>query len=107
MKFLGHVLRLRDDEPVKEYALYVPPHGSISQEGHAHYLKYVQHLLGDSDGMLQPNNISSLAQDHSGCGYLLRSRMMMMMNKVNDATWIIRCVLGLWAMASEHCTIIP
>ena len=30
------------------------------------YLKYVQDLLGDSDGMLQPNNISSLAQDRSG-----------------------------------------
>ncbi len=26
------------------------------------YLKYVQDLLGDSDGMLQPNNFSSLAQ---------------------------------------------
>ena len=25
--FLGHVLGLPDDEPCKEYALYIPPHG--------------------------------------------------------------------------------
>ncbi len=30
------------------------------------FLKYVQDLLGDSGGMLQPNNFSSLAQDRSG-----------------------------------------
>ena len=30
---------------------------------HAVYLKYVQDLLGDSDGMLQPNIFSSLTQD--------------------------------------------
>ncbi len=60
------MLCLHDDEPVKEYALYMfHCAGSVSQEGHAH-LKYVQHLLGDSDGMLQPNKISSLAQDRSG-----------------------------------------
>ena len=27
LRFLGHVLRLPDDEPCKEYALYIPRHG--------------------------------------------------------------------------------
>ncbi len=69
LKFLGHVLRLHDDEPVNEYALYVPPHGKRSlKPGRPHtlFLKCVQHLLGDSDEILQSNNISSLAQDRSG-----------------------------------------
>ncbi len=52
LKFLGHVLRLHDDEPVKEYALYVPPHGKRKPgRPRTLYLKYVQDLL-DSDGML-------------------------------------------------------
>ena len=29
------------------------------------YLQYIQHLLGDTEGMLQPNKIVSLAQDCS------------------------------------------
>ncbi len=63
LKFLGHVLHLHDDEPVKEYALYVPPHGKRKPgRPRTLYLNYVQDLLGDSDGMLQPNNFSSLAK---------------------------------------------
>ena len=56
LKFLGHIIRLHDDEPVKEYALYVPLHGKRKLgRPRKLYLKYVQDLLGDSDGMLQPN----------------------------------------------------
>lgn len=66
LKFLGHILRLTDDEPVKEYALYVPPYGKRKPgRPHTLYLQYVQHLLGDIEGMLQPNKIVSLAQDRS------------------------------------------
>ncbi len=45
---------------------YVPPHRK-HKPGRTCMLdmKYVQDLLGDSDGMLQPHNFSSLVQDHS------------------------------------------
>ncbi len=67
LKFLGHVLRVHNDEPVKEYAQYVPTHGKRKLgRSCTLYLKYVQDFLGDSDGMLQPNSISSLDQDRSG-----------------------------------------
>ena len=49
LKFLGHILRLEDGEPVKEYALYIPPHGKRKPgRPRTLYLQYVQHLLAVS-----------------------------------------------------------
>ena len=64
LKLLGHILRLEYGEPGNEYALYIPPHGKRKPgRPRTLYLQYVQHLLGDTEGMLQPNKIVSLAQD--------------------------------------------
>ncbi len=53
LKFLGHILRMPDDEPVKLYALYTPPHGKRRPgRQRTSFLTYVQQLLGDSEGML-------------------------------------------------------
>ena len=66
LKFLGHVLRLTDDEPIREYALYIPPHGG-RKPGRPRilYLQYIQHLMGDFDGMMLPNVVVNSAQDRS------------------------------------------
>ena len=66
LKFLGHILRMPDDEPAKLYALYTPPHGKKRPgRQRTSFLTYVQRLLGDCDGMLQPDQIATLAQDRS------------------------------------------
>ena len=64
LKFVGHILRLPDDEPVKEYALYVPTHGK-RKPGRQRTLfwKYIQCLLGDMDSMLSQGQLSAMAQD--------------------------------------------
>ena len=51
---------------MNHFALYVPSHGK-RKPGRPRlvYLQYIQHLLGDTKGMLQPNKITSLAQDRS------------------------------------------
>ena len=66
LKFLGHILRLPDNEPAKEYALYIPTHGK-RKPGRQRllYLQYVQRMLGDLEGMLQSSQIEQMAQDHS------------------------------------------
>jgi hypothetical protein len=66
LKFLGHILRLPDTEPVKEYALYIPPYGKRKQgRPRTLFLQYIQCLLGDLDGMMQPHQIISMAQDRT------------------------------------------
>jgi len=67
LKFLGHVLRMNDDEPVREYALYVPSHGGRKPgRPRTLYLKYIQQLIGDGEGIvLLPNDIINLAQDRN------------------------------------------
>jgi len=68
LRFLGHVLRMPDDEPCKEYALYIPPHGKRKPgRQRTLFLRYIQHLLGDTDNMIGPCMLSELAQD--GCGW--------------------------------------
>ena len=32
--FLGHILRLPEEEPARRYAVYVPPHGKITHHIH-------------------------------------------------------------------------
>ena len=67
LRFLGHVLRMPDDEPCKEYALYIPPHGKRKPgRQRTLFLRYIQHLLGDTDNMIGPGKLSQLAQDRCG-----------------------------------------
>ena len=66
LKFLGHVLRMPDDEPAKVYALYTPPHGKRKPgRQRTLFLRYIQRLFGDHEGLLQPDQITALAQDRS------------------------------------------
>ena len=67
LRFLGHVLRMPDDEPCKEYALYIPPHGKRKpRRQRTLFLRYIQHLLGDTDNMIGQGKLSELAQDRCG-----------------------------------------
>ena len=67
LRFLGHVLRMPDDEPCKEYALYIPPHGKRKPgRQQTLFLRYIQHLLGDTDNMIGPGKLSELALDRCG-----------------------------------------
>ena len=66
LKFLGHVLRMPEDEPCRRYALYTPTRGTRRPgRQKTSYLSYIQKLCGDEDNMLQPEAISTLAQDRS------------------------------------------
>ena len=64
LKFLGHILRLPDEELCKVYALYIPTHGK-KKPGRQRTLfpRYVQQLLGDSEDMLNQRQLTSMAQD--------------------------------------------
>ncbi len=62
----GYTNVLHKKLPKDSSVLYVPHGKRKPGRPRTLYLKYVQDLLGDSEGMLQPNNISSLAQDRSG-----------------------------------------
>lgn len=54
IRFLSHVLRMPEDEPTKEYALYSPSHGRRKPgRQQTLFLKYIQNLLGDAH-MLSP-----------------------------------------------------
>ena len=65
LRFLGHVLRMPDDEPCKMYALYTPSHGKRKPgRQRTLYLKYIQCLLGDTNNI--PEKLSELAQDRCG-----------------------------------------
>ena len=67
LRFLGHVLRMPDDELCKEYALYIPPHGKTKPgRQQTPFLSYIQHLLEDTDNMIGPDKLSELAQDCCG-----------------------------------------
>ena len=64
LRFLGHILRLPDEEPAKKYATYAPTHGRRRPgRPSTSYLKYIQRLLGDNEGMFQERQIATLATD--------------------------------------------
>ena len=45
--FLGHILRLPEEEPTRRYAFYVPPHGKRKPgRPRTSYNKYIQRVLG-------------------------------------------------------------
>ena len=64
LKFLGHILRLPDEELCKLYALYIPTHGK-RRRGRQRTLfpRYIQHLFGDTNDMLSQGQLTSMAQD--------------------------------------------
>ena len=85
--FLGHILRIPEDDSCKGYALFVPTHAEENDGGgQAIYISYVQKLLGDSEKDLHQDVITSLPAYHvSGenlyspqGSHLLRSRMIIL-----------------------------
>ena len=66
-RFLADILKLPDDEPCKEYALYIPPHEKRKpvKQGTL-FLTYIQHQWGDTDNMIGQYKLSELAQDRCG-----------------------------------------
>ena len=66
LRFLGHILRRPEDEPCRRYALFTPSHGKRRPGRQAtSYISYIQKLLGDTDRVLEPEAIASLAQNRS------------------------------------------
>lgn len=66
LRFLGHILRMSEEEPSRRYALYIPTHGKRRPgRQKTSYLVYIQKLLGDTDDMFQPDAIASLASNRS------------------------------------------
>ncbi|KAI8498903.1 hypothetical protein Bbelb_233560 [Branchiostoma belcheri] len=64
LRFIGHALRMPVEEPLRSYALYVPPHGRRRPgRQRMSYLTYIQNMLGDTEGDLSPDNIAALAAD--------------------------------------------
>ena len=64
LRFLGHILRLPDEEPAKQYALYIPTHGKRRPgRPRTSYLTYIQQILGDNEGNMQVKQIAALAED--------------------------------------------
>ena len=87
LRFLGHVLRLPENEPVREFAMYVPTHGRRKPgRQRTLFTNYIHCLLGDPDSLLNDNQLLEMAQDRhrwrKQCGQLLRSRRMMMIHYV-------------------------
>ena len=66
LRFLGHILRLPEEEPASRYALYIPPHGNRRPgRPRTSYLAYIQRLLGYEEGSIQADKIATLAKDQS------------------------------------------
>ena len=65
LRFLGHILRMPEDEPaVRLYALYIPSHGRRRPgRQRTTYLQYIQQLLGDHNGQITPKQFVDLASN--------------------------------------------
>ncbi|KAI8490242.1 hypothetical protein Bbelb_319800 [Branchiostoma belcheri] len=62
VNFLGHILRMPEDELVRLYALYVPSHGRHRRGRQpTSIFKYMQQLLGEHHGQLSEKQIANLA----------------------------------------------
>ena len=66
LKFLGHILRMKNNEPVNIYALYLPPHGKRSRGGQR--MSFVKSILKkiDPTGVLTAQDIIRDAQSKDG-----------------------------------------
>ena len=66
LRFLGHILRLPEEEPASIYALYIPSHGNRRPgRPRTSNLTYIQRLLGYEEGSIQADQIATLAKDRS------------------------------------------
>ena len=66
LRFLGHILRLPEEEPVRTYALYIPTHGNRKPgRPRTSYPAYVQRVLGYDEGMISAEQIAHLSQDRN------------------------------------------
>ena len=56
LRFLGHVLRLPENEPVRDFVMYVPTHGG-KKPGRQRTLftNYIHCILGNPDNLLNDN----------------------------------------------------
>ena len=64
LRFLGHILRMPEEEPCRRYALYVPTHCRRRPgRQRTSYLSYLQKLFGDAENDLNQDAIASLAAD--------------------------------------------
>ena len=64
LKFLGHILRMSKEEPVRRYALYIPTIVKRRPgQTRTSYLTIVQRLLVDNEGAMQEQQIAALADD--------------------------------------------
>ena len=64
LRFLGHILRMPEEEPCRRYALFVPTHGRRrTGRQRISYLSYLQKLFGDAENDLNQDAIASLALD--------------------------------------------
>ena len=62
--FIGHVLRLPENELVREFAKYVPARGKRKPRGQRTlFTNYIYCLLGDPDSLLNDNQLLEIAQD--------------------------------------------
>ena len=85
--FLGHILRLPEEESARRYAFYVPPHGKRKPgRPRTSSITYIQRLLGYHEVDISADEIVTLAEDR--CAWrnncLLRSRRMMRMMTNNS-----------------------
>ena len=54
LRFLGHILRLPEEESARRCALYIPPHGNRRPgRPRTSYLAFFQRFLGYEEGIIQ------------------------------------------------------
>ena len=64
LRFLGHVLGLPENEPVREFAMYVSTHGRRKPgRQRTLFTNYIHCLLGDPDSLLNDNQMLEMIQD--------------------------------------------
>ena len=64
LSFLGHILRLPEEEPVRTYALYIPHHGKRRPgRPRTSYLSYINRILGYDELEMSAELIATAAQD--------------------------------------------
>ena len=91
LRFLGHTLRLPEEESASRCALYFPPHGNRRPgRSRTSYLAYIQWLLGNEEGSIYTSRSDSHARQRSkcmekSCSRLLRSRRMMMISLLSQS----------------------
>ena len=66
LKFLGHILRMKNNEPVNIYTLYLPPHGKRPRGGQS--FSFVKSILKkiDPTGVLTAQDITRDAPSKGG-----------------------------------------